>query len=74
MQGKSYRLNTPTLAIVTCDRQKIAITIPLGGIVTVSQTDINGDRLIDVIWEGRSTMIFAQDLRDRGELVTSTGG
>jgi hypothetical protein len=69
MQGKSYRLNTPTLAIIVCDGQKVAATIPSGGTVTVSGGDIDGNRLIDVIWDGKEAMIFTQDLRDRGELV-----
>jgi hypothetical protein len=40
--------------------------IPLGAIVEVVAVEINGNQLIDVIWEGREAMIFAQDLRDRG--------
>ena len=69
MTGKSYRLTSPTLAIITCEGQKIPATIPLGATVTVTQADINGNRLIDVMWDGREAMMFTRDLRDRGELV-----
>jgi hypothetical protein len=70
MQGSSYRLTTPTLAIITSFGQKVAITIPVGSIVTVIKTDINGNRLVDVMWEERCAMVFTQDLRERGELVS----
>ena len=29
--------------------------------------EIEGDRLVDVLWEGNTIMMFAQDLRARGE-------
>lgn len=71
MKGHSYRLSKATLAIVVCDGEKIAATIPVGGTVTVAEDKISGSRLVDVIWEGKPAMMFSQDLRDRGELVKS---
>ena len=69
--GRTYRLKIPTLAIMTVDGQKIPVTIPLGGTVEVINTDINGNRLVDVTWEGRTVIMFTTDLRERGEVVTA---
>ena len=71
MIGRTYRLKIPTLAIMTVDGQKIPVTIPLGGTVKVINTDINGNRLVDVTWEGRTVIMFTTDLRERGEVVTA---
>ena len=71
MIGRTYRIKTPTLAIMTLDGQKIPVTIPLGSTVEVINTDINGNRLVDVTWEGKTVMMFTTDLRERGEVVTA---
>jgi hypothetical protein len=69
--GRTYRLKIPTLVIMTLDGQQIPLTIPMGGTVKVIATDINGDRLVDVTWEGKTVMMFTTDLRERGEVVTA---
>jgi len=46
--------------------------VPKGGIVTILAIvagPLAGNRMIDVIWNGKTVMLFAQDLRKRGELV-----
>ena len=73
MRGQHYRLKTPTLAILACaddPEHKIPMTIPQGGVVEVVETDLNGNRLVDVRWEDKLGMMFTTDLRTRGELVT----
>jgi hypothetical protein len=69
--GRTYRLKTPTLAVMTLDGQKIPVTIPMGATVEVIATDINGNRLVDVTWEGHTVMMFTTDLRERGKVVTA---
>ncbi len=66
--GQRLRLTTPTIAIQSDgESHKTIVTIPMGGIVEVADGQIEGDRLMDVQWEGRTVMMFAQDLRARGE-------
>jgi hypothetical protein len=69
MPGERYRLNTPTLAILSCDGQRIPMTIPQGGIVRVAGPTYADRQLFDVEWEGKKLLMFAVDLRERGELV-----
>ena len=69
MYKTRYRLKTPTLAIIACeDERKIPITIPEGGTVEVV-VELNGNRLVDVTWEGKTVLMFTIDIRTRGELV-----
>lgn len=72
MQGRSYRLNADTLGILS--ESRIAISIPYNAVVTVVNEPPNGNRMVDVMWEGKRVMIFADDLRERGELVNVMAG
>ena len=69
MTGQRYRLNTPTLAILTLDGHNLPVTVPMGSIVQVKNGPLDGDRLIDVVWDGRTVSMFTIDLRDRGEHI-----
>jgi len=72
MTGQRYRLTTPTLAIMSLDGQNLPVTVPMGSIVQVKDGPLDGDRLIDVVWDGRTVSMFTIDLRDRGERVDGT--
>jgi len=70
--GESYRLNAETLGITHMEPPRTAVMVPKGGIVTILAIvagPLAGNRMIDVIWNGKTVMLFAQDLRKRGELV-----
>jgi hypothetical protein len=70
--GKTFRLNNSILGIYTDDTlHKIPIALPKGATVLVVETDLNGNRLVDVIWEGKTVMMFTIDLRNRCTLVES---
>jgi hypothetical protein len=70
MLGESYRLNRKTLAINSGGENRASIFIPANAIVTIIAGPLNGNRLVDVKWEDLTLMIFAEDLRDRGTLIT----
>jgi hypothetical protein len=70
--GKTFRLNNSVLGIYIDDTlHKIAVALPKGATVLVVETDLNGNRLVDVIWEGKTVMMFTIDLRNRCTLVES---
>ena len=66
MQGKSYRLKTQTLGsiILEGDPRKPVI-IPRGSVVKVITVPRDHNRFVDVIWEDKTVMMFAQDIRQR---------
>lgn len=82
MLGQMYRMKTPTLALLAKDGQDTPVsssgglsltTIPVGAGVEVIGGPFNGNRLVDVRWEGKTVMMFTNDIRDRGEQILAVG-
>jgi hypothetical protein len=70
MQRQTFRLKTPTLGIVPSDDgHRVAMTVPQDAIVTLIDGGLDGDRMVDMLWEGKTVTMFTQDLRTRGERV-----
>ena len=64
----SYRMKDPTLAISEADGSKKMLTVPAGTVITVDHPTGEPD-LVDVLWNGRHVLMFATDLKLRGEMV-----
>jgi hypothetical protein len=84
--GERYVLKTPTLAIASQEAQNRPVTkysirllgsstelIPLGAVVRVIDGRLDGNRLVDVDWEGKTVMMFTTDLRERCERLDDDG-
>ena len=69
MEPRRYRIKTPTMAIFSSKDQRFNVTVPVGVIVNVIQPKRGNDRLINVVWNDTTYLMFEQDLRDRGEPV-----
>jgi hypothetical protein len=41
-----------------------AITIPIGAVVDLTGKKFNGDRLMEVIWDGQVYLMFTEDLKN----------
>jgi hypothetical protein len=80
MPGERYLLKTPTLAIASQDDQNRPATkysvkllgstaqlVPLGAVVKLIDGCLDGNRLVDVEWEGKTIMMFTTDIRERCE-------
>jgi hypothetical protein len=67
--GKRYRIIESTLAMVQFDGHHVALTIPAGSVIVLTGGPLDGNRLVDVTWNGEAMMMFTQDLRTRGELT-----
>jgi hypothetical protein len=64
---EKYRIKTPTIALVDEDSRQVARAVPAGTIVTLDF--LEEKKLVEVIWNDQKAMMFAQDLRTRGEKV-----
>jgi hypothetical protein len=73
MVGQRFRMKTPTLAIMPQDGAKIPVMIPKDGEVEILDGPLNGNRLVDVRWDGKTVMVFTNDVRDRGERLDTVG-
>ena len=67
-----FRLTNPTLALVHENGHHVAHTVPTGTIIVVEGDAFDGEKLVNVTWDGKTVMMFAQDLRARAERVTAT--
>jgi hypothetical protein len=71
LAGKRYRLTSDTLAIESVNERRIAVTVPTGEIVEVIRGPRADDTpMVDVRWNGKVLVIFAEDLQRRGEDIT----
>ena len=71
LSGKRFRLKEETSAIETFGRKRLATEVPAGSVVTVeSDPRPNGLlRMVDVRWDGRKLVMFADDIEKHGEQV-----
>jgi hypothetical protein len=64
-----YRINNPTIALFEHDGRHVADTVPAGAIVEVNHDSFDGEKLMEVRWDGKPVLMFTQDLRKRAESV-----
>jgi hypothetical protein len=64
-----YRIKSPTLVLFEEEGRHIAHTVPSGAIVTVDGQAFNHNKLVEVLWDQKRVMMFAQDLESRGEPI-----
>ena len=69
MVSQRFRFFVPTLAIVKVEGHYTVMYVPTEDIVTVKNGPLNGGRLVDVDWDGKTVMMFASDLRERANQV-----
>jgi len=67
--GKRFKLEISTLAAseVHRDGKLVLVTIPAGEVITVA--DARGDKMVNVLWEGRRLFMFVADLEQRATEV-----
>ena len=70
LSGQTFRISAPTLGLWAFPTGKRVVeTIPEYAMVYVVAPQEPGDRMIDVLYEGKRLAVFAQDLLERGEEV-----
>lgn len=68
-----YRINVPILVIqVDLDRQeKFPVRLPVAAVISVGEPATADGSLLHANWQGKNILLFAVDLEERGEIVTS---
>jgi hypothetical protein len=55
------------MAIDVVDSKRVMVTVPAGAVIkVVSGPTGEGDRLVDIDWEGRTVAMFKVDVNVRG--------
>lgn len=69
--GQRFRLKTATLALDTRDGKRIAVTVPAAAIIEVMRGPLLENMwMVDVRWNGRALVMFADDVQERGQEVS----
>jgi len=72
LTGKSFRLKVEMCGIETIRGKRTAVRVPEKDVVRVlSGPTPRDERMVDVEWKGRKLVMFAEDIRDRGEEIRS---
>jgi hypothetical protein len=66
MVGK-HRLTKATLGIVAATH--IAMSVPEGSIIEIPTAALEGDRTVEVFYNGTAMVMFVRDLADRATKV-----
>ena len=66
LTGKKFKLERATLAITMVEGRRRAVAIPVCAIIKVVSGPTPGDRMVDVLWEGKTVEMFAVDVDVRG--------
>jgi hypothetical protein len=69
MRFVKVRITSPTIALFPVDGRHVARTVPGGAIVSIDESLINQNKLVEVLWNETEVKMFAQDVRARGEKV-----
>ena len=64
MPFERYRVTQPTIAVFEKDGRHVAGHVPTGAIILLDGA-LDGDKLTNVMWDGKAVMMFTQDLRTR---------
>ena len=64
--GKSYRLTTDIVGIEPGESRVRGVLIPTGNAVQVVRCpSAAGERMADVLWGGKTVVVYERDLRSR---------
>jgi len=69
MSHDTFRITSPTIILFPEDGRHVSRMISKGELITINTETFNGNKLVEVLWEGRVVMMFTQDLRARGEKI-----
>jgi hypothetical protein len=67
--GQFYKIHQEIPGIILAVHPKTTVMIPEGAVVAIVGCSVDSARMVDVTWNEKSIMIFALELRERGELV-----
>jgi hypothetical protein len=71
MSTDTYLITSPTISMFLQDGRYVSSVLPKGATVTIESETFDGNKLFEVRFEGKTVMMFTQDLRTRGTKVAA---
>lgn len=72
LSGKRYTLKRSILAIDIIDGKRTAVSVPEGATIEVLPGSTDGDVSVEVLWDGRTLVMFVVDVAERGAEITES--
>jgi hypothetical protein len=70
LSGKRFRLKRATISIEPTVDDRLVVMVPTGAVVTVRSGPRSDDkRMVDILWDRRTLVMFAVDILERGEEI-----
>jgi hypothetical protein len=69
--AQRYLIGTPTSAAIIEEGARKIITVPGASVIDVPQPLKGLQGLIEVTFDGETVLMFAEDIRQRGKLVST---
>ena len=70
LSGKKFRLKRATISIEATVDDRLVVMVPTGAVVTVLSGPRPDDmRMVDILWDKRTLVMFAVDIMERGEEI-----
>ena len=66
LTGQRFKLRNSALAIESVNGVRLRVTVPTRAILKVISGPLDGDQMVDVLWEDKRVRMFAVDLIARG--------
>ena len=66
LTGQRFKLRKSALAIEIVNGMRLRVTIPTRTILKVIAGPMDGEQMVEVLWEGKRVSMFAVDLISRG--------
>jgi hypothetical protein len=71
LSGKRFLLKRETISIHTMGGERQVVMVPEGAIVEViSGPKPDDKRMVDILWDTKVLVMFAEDIQARGEEIT----
>jgi hypothetical protein len=68
LTGLRFVLKKATIGIDIKDlKTRKTRLIPAGAVIEITRRPVPGGRMLDVCWKGKTYLMFAEDIRERGE-------
>ena len=68
MPGSLYCIQQDILSVQAChEGRRQCLYVPAGTVISVRNHDENDERLVEINWDSKTVLIFAQDLRERAQ-------
>jgi hypothetical protein len=71
MLAQEYKLKSDCFAVLSENGIRFSVSIPKDALVIVIAGPLDGVRMVEVSWEEKRYLLFTEDLRREGTLISS---